>query len=211
MSVQATSVSAYPPRPYRVTDLDVLHRTIEALPLATLVTAVDGEILITHVPLILDRGRGALGVLVGHVDRNNPQSRVLDGASVVSVFHGPDCYISPTVYATSQLPTWNSVNVHVRGTATLMRQEDQLRRSLVTMADRLEQGADRFALSETDPRVPPLLPHIVGFEIEIASIDGRFKLGQEKGEDDRTRAGAELLTNTPPAALALVARILAVD
>jgi len=206
--VPAASVSAYPPRPYRVTDLELLHRTIDAFPLATLVTAVDGEILVTHVPLILERSRGELGALVGHVDRNNPQSRVLDGASVVAVFHGPDTYISPTVYATSQLPTFNYVTVHVRGTAAVMATEDQLRDSLVRMADRLEEGTERFVLAETDPRVPPLLPHIVGFEIEIASIDGRFKLGQEKGEADRTRAGRRLLENTPPSVRGLVTEIL---
>lgn len=198
----------YPLDAHKVTDLAVLHRAIDAFTLATLITGEGGEILVSHIPLILDRSRGKLGVLVGHVDRNNPQAAVLDGASVLAVFHGPDCYISPTAYATSQLPTWNSINVHVRGRAAVTESLEQVRLSLVRMAERLEHGPERFTLADDDPRVPRLLPHIVGFDIPIDAIDGRFKLGQEKGEEDRRRTAQRLMDVSAPAVRGFLATIL---
>lgn len=189
----------------------MIHRVIDTFPLATLISAAEDGIVVSHVPLMLHRTRGELGTLVGHLDRHNPHTELLDGRAVVAVFHGPNCYISPTVYATSQLPTWNSINVHVRGTATVTRSHEQVRLSLVRMAERLERPPDQFVLEDTDPRVPPLLPHIVGFEIPISAIDARFKLAQEKGAADRVNAGRQLLANAAPNARELLADLLDLD
>ena len=188
----------YPPKAFVVTDLPSLHRVIQVFSLATLISMGDTEIMVSHVPLVLRPDQGAHGTLVGHLDRNNPHAGVLDGMEVVAVFSGPDTYISPTVYATQQLPTWNSIKVHVRGTAKVTRSSEAVRQSLVRMAEHLEQGAEKFVLTDHDPRVAPLLGHIVGFEIAITSIEGRFKLGQDKSAADRARTAQHLLASTPP-------------
>ena len=76
------------------------------------------------------------------------------------------------------------------------------------MAEHLERTATPFVVADADPRVAPLLGHIVGFEIAIRSIEGRFKLGQDKSPADRALTGQELLANTPPGSQALVADLL---
>ena len=198
----------YPRKEFTVTDLPVLNRVIDELSLATLVSNGNAEIMVSHVPLIRRAADNPLGTLVGHLDRNNPHAHVLDGAPVVAVFRGPDSYISPTVYATRQLPTWNSIVVEVRGIARVTHASEEVRASLVRMAAHLERGPRPFVLADDDLRVGPLLAHIVGFEISIASIEGRFKLGQDNSGEDRANTNRQLLARTPPSEQALVADLL---
>ena len=183
----------YPPPHHLDQDPEHLRRVIETFSLATLISGTDDDVLVTHLPLILDRDSGEMGVLRGHLDRKNPQGDLLDGRPVTAVFQGPDCYISPTVYATSQLPTWNYVAVHVRGRSSLMSSNQEVRDSIVRMIDYLEPAEGGFSLADDDPRVEPLLPHIVGFEIEITTMTGRFKLSQDKGAKDRDLAKQRLI------------------
>jgi transcriptional regulator len=183
----------YPPPHHLDQDPVHLRSVIETFSLATLISSSDNEVLVTHLPLILDSSGGDLGVLRGHLDRQNPQGELLDGRTVTAIFQGPDCYISPTVYATRQLPTWNYVAVHVRGRSTLMSSDEAVRESIVRMIDYLEPAEGGFSLAEDDPRVAPLLPHIIGFEIEITEMTGRFKLSQDKGVKDREQAKERLI------------------
>lgn len=183
----------YPPPHHLDQDPEHLYSVLETFSLATLISRTDDDVLVTHLPLILDRAVGAHGVLRGHIDRENPQGDLLDGRPVMAVFQGPDCYISPTVYSSRQLPTWNYVAVHVRGRSTLMPSHEAVRESIVRMIEHLEPAEGGFSLAEDDPRVAPLLPHIVGFEIEIAEITGRFKLSQDKSEVDRDLAKQRLI------------------
>lgn len=183
----------YPPPHHLEDDPEHLYRLIEAYSLATLISPAGDDVLVTHLPLIPDRRAGAAGLLRGHIDRENPQAALLDDRPATAVFQGPNCYISPTVYSTSQLPTWNYVIVHVRGHARHMESPQELRASIVRMIEFLEPPEGGFSLADDDPRVAALLPHIVGFEIEIAEMSGRFKLSQDKSAEDRELAKERLL------------------
>jgi transcriptional regulator len=172
--------------------------------LASVISRTDDDVAITPLPLVLDRHRGAHGVLVGHIDRNNPHAAYLDGQPVAAVFRGPDAYISPSVYSTPQLPTWNYIAVHVRGVARLLPDADGLREALIAMAAHLRRDGDPFVLDAGHARMNALLPYIVGFEIEITAMTGRFKLSQDKIPRDTELAKQRLMAQARQGCDALI-------
>lgn len=194
----------YPPPCHVDLDPERIFRVIDAYPLATLIGRTEDGVVATQVPLILDRARGAKGVLLGHMDRNNPHSAFLDGHDALAVFYGPDCYISPTVYASDQLPTWNSVAVHARGAVRTLDSPDALRKLLIRQSERFENGPDRFVLEPDNPHMRRLLSGIVGFEIELQGLVGRFKLSQDKDDTDRARARERLIEESEKSARGLL-------
>jgi transcriptional regulator len=173
----------YIPASFRVEEAAVLHSFIEHFGFATLVTIRDGSPFATHLPLLLDRERG---LLLGHMARANPHWECLNGVESLAIFTGPHSYISPTWYVTHpSVPTWNYTAVHVCGVATLT--SDQRTREIV------EAIVMKYESSRANPW-PNILPDeyrtnllrgVVGFEMPIARIEGKFKLGQNRPAADR--------------------------
>lgn len=190
---QADRHSSYPPQRHVDLDLEHMCAVVQRLPFATVISVGDGAPVVSQLPLILDRDRGEYGVLFGHVDRNNPQMRLLDGAAVTIIFHGPNSYISPYTYGSSQLPTWNSISVHVTGRATLIDDRERLIRGLQSICRAADPGPQAYRLPADDPRIAGLIDYIVGFEVEIESMIGRFKLSQDRDEADRAAAARALI------------------
>lgn len=187
----------YPPKRHREDDPEKLYAVIERFKFATVIsTSARGDPLATHVPLILDRTRGAKGTLFGHMDRANAQVDTLATRRVLAIFHGPNAYISPHVYETNQLPTWNSINVHVRGRARILTDAEAVVRGLCSIAEQADARRGAYRLDPADPRIERLIDFIVGFEIEIDEIVGRFKLSQDRNDSDRHRAAVELARST---------------
>ncbi|HSR68633.1 MAG TPA: SidA/IucD/PvdA family monooxygenase [Acidobacteriota bacterium] len=200
---------AYPPERHLEHSSDKLYAVMERFRFATLISARrEDEPVITQVPLILDRGRGAKGVLFGHMDRANPHVELLEGRCVTALFHGPNSYISPHVYATDQLPTWNSLTVHVEGLARLITDREELVKGLCAIAEHSDQEIGAFRLSPDDPRIETLIGYIVGFEIEIDEILGRFKLSQDRDEADRRRAALAMARRTELGERDIIERVL---
>jgi len=194
-STKAPSVASYPPRHHVDEDEDNAFALISQYPLATLVSARGpDDALVTVVPLILDRNRGERGTLFGHMDRANPQAKVLDGRRLLAVFRGPDSYISPHVYTTDQLPTWNSMVVHVRGRIRVLTDQSALVRGLASICEHVDRAAGAYRLDPADPRIGRLIDFIVGFELEIEEVVARFKLSQDRNDEDRRRAAAAMLS-----------------
>lgn len=190
-------LTEYPPKQYLENDLEKLYAVIERFRFATLISVqAPDEAIITHVPLTLDRTRGAKGVLFGHMDRANPQAKLLDFRKVLVLFHGPDAFISPHACGTNQLPTWNSITVHVHGRVQLLSDRDSLVDGLCGIAEKSDTFPGAYRLDPDDPRIEKLLDFIVGFEIEIDSIIGRFKLSQDWNDSDRQRAAKVMARNT---------------
>jgi predicted FMN-binding regulatory protein PaiB len=183
----------YPPQSYLEHDKEKIFRVIETYPFATVISRTENDVIVTHLPLILDRQRGKFGFLVGHMDRNNPHTGYLDRASVFVIFHGPNAYISPKVYKSSQLPTWNSIAVHIKGIARITESKEAVRDSLIKMVAFLETGEAPFVLDKDHQKMQRLLGHVVGFEIEILEIIGRFKLSQNKDATDKQLAKKHLI------------------
>ena len=118
----------YIAKQFAQTDTNILHDLINAKPLATWITQyADGELIVDHLPFILDPDRGEFGTLISHVSKANPLwKRFANSTQSICVFHGVDGYISPTWYVDSKsehgkaVPTWNYVTVHVYGQAKLI-------------------------------------------------------------------------------------------
>lgn len=195
----------YPPPYHQDEDRNHMIEVIKTYPLATLVSIKDNEPLVTHLPLIY---RDTDGKLIGHIDIYNPQSALLkDEHKVTILFSGPQCYISPTVYATTQLPTWNYVKVHLKGTVNAIESKDALKQSLITMTEFLEQPDHKYVLEPDNPRMEVNLNYIKMFEITIDAWEGKFKLSQDKHPKDTRLAKAALIAANQQSMEAFLDRI----
>lgn len=179
----------YPPPHHQDNNKEHMIDVIKTYPMATVISVKNGEPLVTHVPLILDRGK-----LVGHMDRYNPQAELMkDNQKVTVIFSGPQCYISPSIYSTTQFPTWNYVNVHLKGIVNAIDDPEKVKQSIVNMTEQLEAPEHRFILPIDHPRMHSLIEYIKGFEIDITHWEGKFKLSQDKNPKDMRLAKAELI------------------
>jgi transcriptional regulator len=185
----------YPPKQHQETNFENIIRTIKEFPLATLISVSDGIPFISHLPLLYKK-EGRFGVLIGHIDKNNNHAKLLDNSDVHVVFHGPEAYISPTIYHTKQLPTWNYIKVHIEGKVRLIENKETLINDLINMNDFLETGDERFVLERTNEKMEKFVNYISGFEIEIKHWEGKFKLSQDKLKKDQNSAKIALLENS---------------
>jgi transcriptional regulator len=180
----------YLPDVFHETNLDALHALIESHSFATLISPDAIEPMITHLPLLLDRGRGAQGTLIGHFARANPHWRKLhERSDAIAVFHGPHAYVSPSWYGVHpSVPTWNYAVVHAVGRARLTHEPQALEHITTRLVETFENQRPEPWRSELPQDFHQrMLGAIVGFEIEIAQLSGKFKLSQNRSVDDRRR------------------------
>ena len=179
----------YPPKYQQDYDYNHMIAVIKAYPLATVISVNNNKPLITHLPLIFEDGK-----LIGHIDIYNPQAKLLkDENEVTLIFSGPECYISPSIYSTKQLPTWNYIKVHLKGTVKAIENKAALKQSLITMTEFLEAPEHKYVLEPDNPRLDKNLNYIEMFEISITHWEGKFKLSQDKKPKDTEAARAELV------------------
>tara|TARA_R110002073_G_scaffold78938_2_gene189941 strand:- start:1278 stop:1880 length:603 start_codon:yes stop_codon:yes gene_type:complete len=181
----------YPPPHHQDHDINHMIEVIKAYPLATVVSVKNGTPLVTHLPLIY---RETDGKLIGHIDIYNPQTELMkDNNNVTIIFSGPQCYISPSVYTTKQLPTWNYIKVHLKGNIKAIENKEALKESLINMTEFLEQPDHKYILKPDSPRMEAALDYIKMFEITITHWEGKFKLSQDKKKSDIDNAKQELI------------------
>jgi len=183
----------YIPRSFAESDRNVLHEFIERHPLGALVTASSEHgLYATHLPLLLDRGRGAFGVLQGHVARANPHHALAaSGDSALVIFSGPEAYVTPSWYPAKQehgkvVPTWNYIAVHATGALRFIDDRDFLMAHLDRLTDRHEASQSHpWAMHDAPLEfLEQLARAVVGVEIEITSLEGKFKLSQNRSDTD---------------------------
>jgi transcriptional regulator len=178
------------PEHFELTALRLRHEVMRAHPFALLVTTVDGAPFATHLPLELDAEQGELGTLLGHVSRANPHWRAFESpVEALAVFAGPHAYVSPGWYPEGRrVPTWNYVSVHAYGTPRLMTEGPALEALLARLVTRYE-GPDGWSQDEQPAEfLEQLRRGVVGFEIPIARIEGKAKLGQNHSQAHRAGA-----------------------
>jgi transcriptional regulator len=183
----------YVPSHFEETDLGVLHALIRAQVLGAWVAPGEAELIVNHVPFLLDAERGEHGTLMAHVARANPvwQSFSRQQESVV-VFQGPQGYISPSWYASKQehgkvVPTWNYAVVHAHGMPRVIDDPDWLL-AHVSRQTELQESKRGLPWRVSDaPRefIDGLLKAIVGIEIPITKIVGKWKVSQNRPAADR--------------------------
>jgi transcriptional regulator len=190
----------YLPELFAERDPAALHAFLDDNAFATLISPDPIDPHITHVPLLLERGRGASGALLGHMARANPHWRRLEAQpDVLAVFHGPHAYVSPSWYAAHpSVPTWNYAVVHVHGNARLMHESRDLEALVRRLVERHEGPRPQpWRMELPADYQAGMLQGIVGFEIEITAITGKFKLSQNRPAVDRERVAAALASGSP--------------
>ncbi len=179
----------YIPSSFEVTDSETLHEFIEQYSFATLITTVDGVPYATHLPLLLDRTTGPFGTLQGHFAKANPHWKSLEqSGESLAIFHGPHTYVSPRWYSGSKpaVPTWNYAVVHAYGTVALRNESEWLDGFLKRMAIKYEANADQPWQNDLPADLDEQLKQaIVGFEIKVTRLEGKFKLGQNRSVEDQ--------------------------
>ena len=171
---------------------EVLHRLIEANSFGLLITGGTDGLFATHLPFLLARDEGENGTLVAHLARANPQARTLAaGAEALVVFGGPHGYVSPTWYAErGGVPTWNYAVVHAHGEAVVVDDAAHTRKHVEALAAKYERGRAAPWAPDYDTR---RLSGIVGIDIRVARLEGKFKLSQNRSAADRAQVVAQLL------------------
>ncbi|MCW0236685.1 MAG: FMN-binding negative transcriptional regulator [Ferrovibrio sp.] len=154
---------------------------IEAHAFGQLISGSGPEMIASHVPFLLDRDRGAHGTLICHLAAANTQVAALDGQEVLCIFQGPHGYVSPNWYARKPaVPTWNYMVVHGYGRARVTRDAAALR-GIVDRLSRIYEGPDGWKLDdEPDSFFDGLVRGIVGIEIPLTRLEGKYKLSQNR-------------------------------
>ena len=193
----------YEPPPHREDDLEKLHALIRKRRLGLLISSGQQGLLANAMPFLIDPAASKLGTLRAHMARANGQWRDLAQApEALVVFQGVDRYISPSWYATKRetgkvVPTWNYVMVQARGRATVLEEDVWLSRQIEALTHAQEATRDRpWAVGDAPADfVAAQRGAIVGVEIEIADIRGKWKASQNRNAADRAGvvAGLEAL------------------
>jgi transcriptional regulator len=176
----------YSPENFGVTDPAVLADFMKQHSFATILTH-DGKVPHgTHMPVLLDETRGLHGTLVSHMARANPQWRHFEnGEEILVIFQGPHAYVSPAWYVTTPaVPTWNYTAVHVYGIPRIVTDHHRFAEILHDLIEFYEAPrADRWHGVMPEDFRDQLMRAIVGIEIEITRIEGKFKLSQNRPAD----------------------------
>jgi transcriptional regulator len=166
-----------------------------------LVTQGAEGLVASHIPFLIERDGERLH-LHGHLARPNPQVDDLARAGeVLAIFHGPHAYISPNWYATGpSVPTWNYADVHAYGTVQLVEDAEWLRRFLVRLSERHEaRNPVAWRMQDLpDAYVETMLKGIVGLDIAVTRLEGKYKLSQNRPAADRPGVIAALEAQTDP-------------
>ncbi len=183
----------YEPRHFRVDDRALAVEIMLAHPFATLVSVLDGQPAITHLPLHVMH-EGADLHLIGHIARANGHGAALDGQTATAIFDGGNAFISPSLYATREaVPTWNYIAVHVTGRVECMDDSEAKERVLKTLIDRHDvayraQWDDE--LSETYKERQK--GAIIGLRLHAERVQAKFKLSQNRPAEDQRRVRAAM-------------------
>ncbi|MBN9417135.1 hypothetical protein ABS71_22020 [bacterium SCN 62-11] len=184
----------YCPVAYQVQEVEELHHFLRVHPLGLLVSVTGEAAEANLIPFYLDADQG---MLRGHLSKANGQ-RALAG-QVLVVFQGPQAYVTPSWYASKQhhgkvVPTWNYSMVQVRGSARVVDDPEWLRRHVSELTDFFEQtqGQPWAVADAPEAYLQGQLKGIVGVEISMDSLQGKWKMSQNRSAEDRAGVAAGL-------------------
>lgn len=195
----------YLPAHFEETDTQTLAQLMREYPLGTWVLHAASGLLINHVPFMVETDSDGATRLVGHVARANPVWQAVAGADeCVVVFQGPQTYISPSFYPSKQVdgkvvPTWNYAVVHAHGRAQAITDKTQLLGIVTRLTDTHEarRAAPWKVTDAPDDYIDKRLAGIVGIEIAVSKLVGKFKNSQNRPLEDRAGVAAGLGPDAP--------------
>jgi transcriptional regulator len=182
----------YVPAHFAENRIPVLHDAIRGCGLVTLVTQTSNGLIASHLPVLLHPEPAPYGTLMGHLARANPQTREVIGEALM-IFQGTEGYITPSYYPTKRetakvVPTWNYVTVHAYGTLRFFDDRARLLDNVTGLTSRHESNrAEPWAVSDAPPEfVQGMLNAIIGVELTITRLEGKWKMSQNRPEPDQT-------------------------
>jgi transcriptional regulator len=192
----------YLPKHFDEAREEVLLRTVAAYPFGALVVNGPNGLDANHVPFLIDETSTSPRKLLAHVARANPLwKEARDGDEALVIFRADDAYISPNWYPSKhdfhkQVPTWNYRVVHVHGKLNV-KDDERFVRGVVARLTRTHEGQTGspkpWKMTDSSPDyIAQMLTAIVGIEIEVTRMVGKWKLSQNKEERDRVNAAEEL-------------------
>jgi transcriptional regulator len=185
----------YIPKYFREDDLNTLHNLMRGYSFATLITQHEGVPFATHLPFLLDTRRDPNGTLLAHMARANPQWHDFNSEQeVLVIFQGPHAYVSPSWYEVElSVPTWNYAVVHAYGIPRLLENDEELYNLLKILIEPHEaQFEPPWPFQLPDDYLRKMILGIVGFEIEITRLEGKFKMSQNRTASEREKVIAAL-------------------
>lgn len=178
---------------FREDRIAVMHALMRSHRLATLVTVSDGVADADHIPLLIDPDPSPCGTLRGHVARANPLWRHADGQEVLAIFQGPQTYVTPSWYPSKRetgkvVPTWNYAVVHAHGRLQVRDDRNWLRALVTRLTEQQEAAFPQPWRVDDAPAeyLERMLGAIVGIEIPLTRLAGKWKVSQNRNEADRS-------------------------
>jgi transcriptional regulator len=201
----------YEPAHFKEERLPVLHQLIRDHPLGTLVTATADGLNANHIPIVVDDTRGAFGTLCGHVARSNDVWKTFSpDVEALVVFQGPDAYVTPSWYPGKKehgkvVPTWNYAVVHAYGPLVIRDDAAWMHAFLNTLTDHHEQPRTTPWHVDDAPTdyLQTMMGAIVGIEIPLTRLRGKWKVSQNRPTADRESVAAGLAAGDGEAARAM--------
>jgi len=179
----------YTPRQFEVNDPAELTAFMQQHNFAALVTSHNGEMTATHLPFMVDETRGTYGTLIAHLAKPNPQWQTFaEGKEALAIFTGPHAYVSASWYEkpTVNVPTWNYTAVHAYGVPRVVHDPEAIYAMLDQLVRAHESSNDKpWTVESAEEHVRRQMGGIVGFEMEITRIEGKYKLSQNRSEVDQ--------------------------
>lgn len=181
----------YTPSSFKEDDPDILFNLIEEYNFGMLFSQHFDHPEATHLPFLVDRNRGLNGVLIAHFAKANTHwKKIIDSKEVLTVFQGPHTYISPSWYVNrAEVPTWNYATVHVFGNPRVIHDSKELRDMVTRLTHRHEDEINSdWSIEEVSEKdFETDLKAIVGLEIDITRMEGKFKFNQNKSDEDQSK------------------------
>ncbi len=176
----------YVPQHFEVTNRKEALAFIKANVFGQLISSVESRLFSSHIPFFLGNDERSL---ICHVAKGNPQWKGIEGQEVLVTFQGPHDYVSPSWYNSPGVPTWNYQAVHVYGKPELITETEKLK-NIVNKLTRVHESSVK---RPWEPEYKDsLLNAIIGVEIKIADIQCKYKLSQNRSENDRLQVAKEL-------------------
>lgn len=171
----------YIPQDFNVNDQRELLAFIQENAFGELISKVEGHFFASHIPFMIGNGGESLFC---HIARDNPQWKELEKQHVLVTFLGAHDYVSPSWYESPGVPTWNYQAVHVYGEAKIIRNSKQIKTIIDDLANHFEATINNSWNTQFNES---LLDFIIGIEIQITEIQGKFKLSQNRPKNDRQK------------------------
>jgi transcriptional regulator len=201
----------YIPKPNEEKRIPVMHELISSQSFASLVTMGPSGLFASHIPMVLEQDGSEFGVLKAHISRANTQWRdFTPSIDALAIFAGHHHYISASWYPGTkedgkEVPTWNYVVVHAYGALKAIEDPDWLRAHLEKLTNANEAGsATPWKVSDApDDFIRQQMRGIVGLEMPIRRLEGKWKVSQNRNQRDRSAVREELAKLNTPESLAM--------